>query len=82
MDSGIIIGVLALFTIGIVLAISIFHFGYFLKDPRNKGAAKNVFVHDGESATTKAGSNQWEPDKPLSQRLDEATEFKKRTDIA
>ena len=52
MDSSIIIGLLALFTIGIMLALSIFHFGYFLKDPRNRGAAKNALVDDGPSATT------------------------------
>ena len=52
MDSGLIIGLLALFTIGIVLAISIFHFGYFLKDPRNRGAARNALVDDGPSAAT------------------------------
>ena len=52
MDSGVIIGLLAIFTIGIVLAISIFHFGFFMRDPRNRGAVYNVFVEDGSSATT------------------------------
>ena len=52
MDSGVIIALLAVFTIGIVLAISIFHFGYFLKDPRNSSAAKNALIDDGPSATT------------------------------
>jgi hypothetical protein len=52
MSSGAIIGLLAIFTIGIVLAISVFHFGYFLKDPRNRGATHNVLVKDGPSATT------------------------------
>jgi hypothetical protein len=56
MDSGVIIALLAVFTIGIVLAISIFHFGYFLKDPRNRGAARNV-INDGESATTRVRPN-------------------------
>ena len=52
MDSSVIIGLLAVFTIGIVLALAIFHFGYFLKDPRNRGAAKNALINDGPSATT------------------------------
>lgn len=52
MGSGVIIALLAVFTIGIVLAISVFHFGYFLKDPRNRGAARNALVDDGPSATT------------------------------
>ena len=52
MDSGIIIACLAVFTIGIVLAISVFHFGYFLRDPLNRQAAHNVMVADGSSATT------------------------------
>jgi hypothetical protein len=52
MGSEVIIALLAVFTIGIVLAISVFHFGYFLKDPRNRGAARNVLIDDGPSATT------------------------------
>ena len=52
MDSGVIIALLAVFTIGIVLAISIVHFGSFLKDPRNRGAARNALINDGPSATT------------------------------
>jgi hypothetical protein len=60
MDSGVIIALLAVFTIGIVLAISIFHFGSFLKDPRNRGAAKNV-VEDGPSATTQVRPNRTTP---------------------
>jgi len=51
MDSGVIIALLAAFTIGIVLLISIFHFGFFMRDPRNRGAVKNI-INDGSSATT------------------------------
>lgn len=58
MDSGIIIALLALFTIGVVLAISVFHFGFFVRDPRNKGAVRNVLVEDGPSATTEVRGGQ------------------------
>ena len=76
MDSGIIIGALALFTIGIVLTISVSHFGFFLRDPRNRGAAKNVFINDGSSATTEVRDGK--PIRPAfmrpaqTQRVDEA----------
>ena len=69
MDSGIIIGLLAVFTIGIVLAISVFHFGFFLKDPRNRGAARNVFVEDGASATTEVRDGQ--PIRPSFMRAEQ-----------
>ena len=71
MDSGIIIGALALFTIGITLAGAIFHFGFFLRHPANLEAAKTV-AGDRESATTRVTSNTGEPAKPLLQRLNEA----------
>jgi hypothetical protein len=58
MDSGVIIALLAVFTIGIVLAGSIFHFGFFVRDPRNRGAARNVLVEDGPSATTEVRDGQ------------------------
>jgi hypothetical protein len=58
MDSSVIIALLAVFTIGIALAISIFHFGFFLKDPRNRGAARNALVEDGSSATTEVRGGQ------------------------
>ena len=71
MDSGIIIGALALFTIGITLAMAVFHFGYFLKDPANLEAAETVAA-DRESATTRVTSNTGAAGKSLSQRLNEA----------
>ena len=72
MNPGIIIGALALVTFVLVLAFTLFHFGFFLKDPRNKGAAKNVFKDDGGSATTKLSAVQGAPSAPLLQRLDES----------
>ena len=69
MSSEWIIGALAFVTIGLVLLTSIYHFGYFLKDPRNKGAAKNVFVDDGESETTKVRPNIGPADGTLQERL-------------
>jgi hypothetical protein len=71
MDSSIIIGALALFTIGITLAAAVFHFGYFLKDAKNLEAAKTVAA-DRESATTRLASNTGTPHKSLRQRLDES----------
>ena len=52
MGSEWIIGALAFVTIGLVVMLAVYHFGTFLKDPRNRGAAANV-VSDGTSATTK-----------------------------
>lgn len=72
MSSDWIIGALAFVTIGLVIVIAIYHFGTFLKDPRNRGAAANV-VSDGKAASTKvaeeapAGSYH---DRPLKARLD------------
>ena len=48
-----IIGALAFVTIGLVIALSIYHFGTFLKDPQNRGHAHNALVAGGESATSK-----------------------------
>jgi hypothetical protein len=52
MSSGAIIGALAFITIGLVLAVAIFHFGTYLRDPRNRGAAHKALVEDGSSAHT------------------------------
>jgi hypothetical protein len=52
MDSGSLIGLLAIVTLVIVGGFAIAHFTQSLRDPRNKDAAKNVFVDDGSSATT------------------------------
>ena len=74
MGSEWIIGALALVTIGLVGAMAVYHFGIFLKDPRNRGAAANVAA-GGESASTKvqeeasAGSFH---DQPLAARLEES----------
>ena len=74
MGSEWIIGVLALVTIGLVAAIAIYHFGTFLKDPRNRGAAANVAL-GGRSASDKVqaeapvGSYH---DRPLKARLDDS----------
>ena len=77
MDSGIIIGALALFTIGGTLAAAIFHFGFHLKDPKNLEAAKRVAA-DRESATTRMAGNTGAPSKPLLQRLNESEASTKR----
>jgi hypothetical protein len=76
MDSEWIIGALAFLTIGGVLAISIFHFAYFLKDPANVAAAKAV-ANDRKSAATKVSSEN-ENGRSLRQRLDEAPALKDR----
>lgn len=74
MDSQWIIGALAFFTIGAVIAISVYHFGTFLKDPRNRGAAANV-AGGGKAASTRvteqapAGSYH---DRNLKERLDDS----------
>lgn len=65
-----IIGALALVTIGGVLAISILHFGVYLKDPKNVDAFASV-AKDRESATTKL-SGEGVNGRSLRQRLDEA----------
>jgi hypothetical protein len=70
MDSGWIIAALAFMTIGGVLAISIFHFGFFLKDPANLEAASTV-AKDRESAATSVSSETVDG-RSLRQRLDEA----------
>ena len=74
MGSEWIVGALAFVTIGLVIAISIYHFGTFLKDPRNRGAAANVAA-GGKSASTKvqedAPSGSYN-DRPLKERLEDA----------
>lgn len=74
MSSEWIIGALAFVTIGAVLAISIYHFGTFLKDPRNRGAAANV-ASDGRSASTSVANEApagGYHDRPLKARLDDS----------
>jgi hypothetical protein len=72
MSSDWIIGALAFVTIGLVIVFAVYHFGYWLKDPRNRGAALNV-AQGGESATTRvqreasAGSYN---DRSIKERLD------------
>ena len=70
MSSEWIVGTLAFVTIGLVVLMGIYHFGVFLRDPRNRGAAKNVLQHDGESATTKVRSNTGPAEGTLRERLD------------
>ena len=69
MSSEWIIGALAFVTIGGVLGVAIFHFGFHLKDPKNMQAVKGV-ANDRESATTKVASNQGTPQASLRERLD------------
>ena len=70
MDSEWIIGALAVVTIGGVVGIAVFHFGYYLKDPRNMEATKRV-MEDEESATTRV-SNESKDGRSLRQRLNDA----------
>lgn len=65
-----IIGALALVTIGSVAGLAIFHFGFFLKDPRNLDAFKRI-AEDRTSATT-AMSSEGVEQRSLRQRLDQA----------
>ena len=76
MGSEWILGALAFMTIGGVLAIAIFHFGYYLKDPKNMAAAKSV-AQDRESASTKV-SAEGVNGRSLRQRLDEAPKLNER----
>ncbi len=76
MDSEWIIGALALITIGGVLGLGIFHFGFYLKDPRNFEAAKRV-ANDQESAATQV-SNEKTGERSLRQRLDDAPRINDR----
>lgn len=64
------IGALAFITIGGVLGLSIFHFGFQLRDPKNMEATKTV-AKDRESAAT-AVSSEGTAGRSLRQRLDEA----------
>ena len=77
MSSEWIIGALAFVTIGGVLAVSIFHFGFHLKDPKNMAAAKSV-ANDRESATTRMAPNKGEPEASLRTRLDNSEASIKR----
>lgn len=70
MGSEWIMGALAFITIGGVLGLAIFHFGFQLKDEKNKAAAKQVAT-DRESATT-AVSSDGTGGRSLRQRLDDA----------
>ena len=76
MDAGWIIGALAFITIGGILALSIFHFGFHLKDPENMAAAKSV-ANDRESAAT-AVSSEGAGGRSLRQRLNEAPSINDR----
>ncbi len=71
-----IIGALALFTIGGVLGLSVFHFGVHLRDPKNLEAAKQVAA-DQASAVTRVSSESVNG-RSLRQRLDEAPALNER----
>ena len=72
MDPGIIIGALAVFTIGSVLLISISHFGFFLRDPKNQFHVANILA-GGEGATSVAArSDPAVSSAPLKTRLDQS----------
>lgn len=70
MDSEWIIGALAFMTIGGVLALSIFHFVFRLKDPKNLEAVKSIAA-DRESEATKV-SAEGVDGRTLRQRLNDA----------
>lgn len=74
MSSEWIVGALAFFTIGAVVLISVYHFGTFLKDPQNRGAAANVAAGNKAASTRVAeeapvGSYH---DRTLKERLDDS----------
>ena len=52
MNSGSLIGLLALITIILFGMFAVVHFMRNLRDPRNKHAAKNSLAEDGSSAHT------------------------------
>jgi hypothetical protein len=70
MSSDWVIGALAFITIGGTLGLAIFHFGFQLRSPANREAAKRV-AEDRASATTRM-SNETHGGRSLRQRLDEA----------
>lgn len=52
MDPNILLGALALFTIGGVIVLAVVHFGSMMREKRNRDHAMNVLVEDGSSAHT------------------------------
>ncbi len=76
MDAHWIIAALAFMTIGGMLGLAIFHFGFHLKDPRNMEATKRVTA-DGESAATQV-SDEGVEGRSLRQRLDDAPSINDR----
>lgn len=70
MDPNYLIAILAFLTIGGVMALAIFHFKFYLKDPKNLEAAR-IVAADLESATTRV-SSEGVNGRSLRQRLDEA----------
>ena len=52
MGSQWIIGALAFITIGMVIIVSVVHFGSHLRDKKNRDSAKNAILEDGSSAHT------------------------------
>jgi hypothetical protein len=76
MGSEWIVGALAFITIGGTIALSVFHFGFHLKDPKNMEATKRV-TEDRESAATRV-SAEGVDGRSLRQRLDEAPKLSER----
>lgn len=76
MGSEWIIGALAFITIGGTIALTIFHFFFYLRDPRNMEATKRI-ASDLESAATRV-SAEGVNGKSLQQRLDEAPKLNER----
>ncbi len=70
MGSEVAIGALGFMTIGGVLGLAIFHFGFQLRSPANREAAKRV-ASDRESATTKM-TEEGVAGRSLRERLDQA----------
>ena len=52
MDSNYLILALLVMTIGGLLVISVIHFGWHLRDKRNRDAAKSALIEDDSSAHT------------------------------
>ena len=83
MDLGILLGALALGTIGMFLLASIWHVATFLGSGENRRHAHNVFVGNGKAAAT-VTAEQAHPgsqlSKPLSVRLNESIDSQHEVD--
>lgn len=52
MNPDILIGALAVITIGGVIVLSVVHFGSMMREKKHRDHAKNVLLEDGSSAHT------------------------------